>query len=127
MSQKKILIVDDNTQILEMYAKKFQKSGFSVSVEENGAKGVSRAEVMRPDIILLDIMMPVLDGFESLNVLRKKKEFNPIIIIFSNLESSDCVKKGLEMGANDYLFKINHTPGDVLERVNELLRERTER
>ena len=125
MRQKKILIVDDNKQILEMYGKKFETSGFEVSKEINGSRGVLAADKIKPDIVLLDIMMPVLDGFESLNILRNERNFCPIIILFSNLEDSTYVKKGLKMGANDYLFKIDHTPGDVLRRANELLNEKS--
>ena len=124
MRKKKILIIDDNKQILEMYGKKFETSGFEVFTESNGSKGILVADKINPDIILLDIMMPVLDGFESLNILRNERSFYPIIILFSNLEDHIYVKKGLKMGANDYLLKIDHTPGDVLKRANELLSEK---
>ena len=120
---KKILIVDDNEQILEMYKTKFEREGFEVAVELNGLSGFNSAKKIKPDVIVLDIMMPILDGLESLSLIRSQKNICPIVIILSNLTKGKYIKKGLEIGADDYLSKIDHTPSDVLKKAMELLRK----
>jgi len=118
----KILIAEDDKSIRELYAFKLEKSGFEVFTAEDGGKGWDLAKKEQPDIILLDIMMPVMNGFEVLKKLRKDKETENIpVVVLSNFGEIDQMTEGFVAGATDYLIKAEHTPTDVLDIVNDTL------
>ena len=119
----KILIVDDNEEILEMYRSKFQKDSesFEVFTESNGLKAIPLANEVEPDVILLDIMMPNLDGIETLNVIRKYSTFDPLVIFFSNLSEDQYIKKSMGMEADYFFSKAEHTPNEILNKVKEII------
>lgn len=125
MAKTKILIVEDDKSIRELYALKLEKSGFDVSTAEDGGKGLDTAKKVIPDIILLDVMMPVMNGFEVLKELKKDKNLaeTPVIIL-SNFGEVDQMTQGFVVGATDYLIKAEHTPSDVVEIVNETLKNK---
>lgn len=119
----KLLIVEDDKSILDLYNLKLTKVGFNVFTAENGEKGWELAQKELPDLILLDVMMPVMNGFEVLKKLREKKETANIpVIILSNYGEVDQMTKGFLVGATDYLVKAEHTPSDVVDIVNETLK-----
>lgn len=119
----KILIVEDDKSIRDLYEIKLNHSGFNVFTAEDGGKGWDLAQKEKPDLILLDIMMPVMNGFEVLKKLRKDKETKDIpVIILSNYGEVDQMTQGFLVGATDYLIKAEHTPSDVVEIVNETLK-----
>lgn len=124
-ANKKILIIDDDTFLLDMYSLKFSKSGFDVS-----ASGPEEAlEKLRtgflPDIILLDIVMPVIDGFE---LMEKMKEENlstdSIKIILSNRGQPSDIARGEALGAAGYIIKASSTPTEVIEKVRSIINEK---
>ena len=118
--KKTILIIDDDEGILTMFEKKFKKEGFEVYAEEDGLKGLTRATEKKPDIILLDIMMPGIDGLETLRAFKKCTDLNSKIIIFSNMsENSTSIQEALDLGADECLLKANYTPGDIVRHVKE--------
>lgn len=119
----KILIVEDDKSIRDLYEIKLNKVGFDVKTAEDGGAGWEIAQKELPDLILLDVMMPVMNGFEVLKKLRGKKETAEIpVIILSNYGEVDQMTQGFLVGATDYLIKAEHTPSDVVEIVNETLK-----
>jgi len=121
----KILIIDDEESILTMFKTKFENENFEVFVEKNGLSGLTTASAKRPDVILLDIMMPGIDGFETLRSFRENTSLDVIIIIFSNLGNrQEDIDKAFEMGANEYMLKANFTPEEVFQNVMKLITEK---
>ncbi|MBS8121939.1 response regulator transcription factor [Candidatus Vampirococcus lugosii] len=115
--KKTILIVEDNKELSEMFKIKFEKGGFNVFISDNGFDSLGLAIEKEPDLILLDIMMPDMDGFETLKVLKEQTSLKTKIFIFSNLKSDDHIKKAKKLGADDYLVKADYTPKEVLDKV----------
>lgn len=117
---KNILLVEDDEILAKMYADKFKREGYNVSVAYNGADGLKMAEEGSPKVILLDIIMPKMDGFVVLKKLRKNEKTKGIpVILLTNLGQEDDIKKGKKLGANDYFIKANHTPTEVVEKVKQ--------
>jgi DNA-binding response OmpR family regulator len=118
----KVLIVEDDTQILDVYKKKFELSKFEVFTAQNGVEGVKAAKEHHPDIILLDVMMPTMNGFEAIEKIKKDKDTAEIPVIFlSNYGEVDQMTEGFVNGAVDYLIKAEHTPSDVVNIVKDTL------
>jgi two-component system alkaline phosphatase synthesis response regulator PhoP len=118
----KVLIVEDDTQILDVYKKKFELSKFEVFTAQNGVEGVKATKEHHPDIILLDVMMPTMNGFEAIEKIKKDKDTADIPVIFlSNYGEVDQMTEGFVNGAVDYLIKAEHTPSDVVNIVKDTL------
>ena len=119
---RKILIVEDDSFLSDMYTTKFQMKGYMVGLAKNGREAMEEIKKEKPDIILLDVLMPQMDGFEFLENFKKKKEFGNIpVIILTNLGQKREVEKGLNLGADDYIIKAYFTPKEVVEKVENLL------
>jgi len=122
--KKKILIVEDDSFLLGMYANKLEMDDYRVFVAEDGKKGLRLALNEKPDIILLDIRLPEIDGFEILKRVKENEETKNIpIILLTNLSQKEDVEKGLAMGADDYLIKAHFMPSEVIDKINALLRK----
>jgi len=120
---KKVLIVEDDEMLAGMYSEKFSISGYETEVAHNGSEGVKKSFEFKPDIILLDIIMPKMDGFVVLKKLKKNELTEKIpVVMLTNLGQEDDIVKAKTLGAVDYFIKANHTPGDVLKKVEELLK-----
>ncbi len=118
----KVLLVEDDEMLHSMYTQKFEKEGYEVISAYNGSDGVKKAQTEKPALILMDIIMPKMDGFVALKKLKKKDETKDIpVIMLTNLGQEEDVKKGKELGADDYFIKANHTPAEVVAKVKELL------
>ena len=125
MSATKVLIIDDDAFLLDMYSIKFKESGFSVEIAQNGEEAVEKVKELNPDVILLDIVMPKLDGFEVLRAFKKDKiAENALIIILTNLGQKEDIEKGLALGAADYIIKAHFTPSEVVAKVKSLLEKK---
>ena len=119
---KKILIVEDERQMYEVLVDKFTMAGFSVVGASNGEEGLSQALKERPDVILLDIIMPVMDGYTVLKQVRSDPELkHQLVVVFSNLGQDEEVMKGLQLGADDYLIKSNLTPTELTKKLEAVL------
>lgn len=122
---KKILIIEDERGLAEMYKLKLEKEGYSVSLAAEGRSGIKIAKKEKPDLILLDIVMPGLDGFEVLRILRAEPATENLkIFVFSNLGQEDEVERGLQEGADKYLIKANLTPGQLISKIEEAFAEK---
>jgi two-component system alkaline phosphatase synthesis response regulator PhoP/two-component system response regulator VicR len=118
----KVLIVEDDLAISNLYKAKLTKEGFTVFTAYNGKEGLEAVKKDNPDIILLDVMMPVMSGFEMLKALRNIKEYKETpVIILSNYGETDQMTEGFLDGATDYLIKVEHTPDDVVQIVTDTL------
>ncbi|NQU77123.1 response regulator [Candidatus Falkowbacteria bacterium] len=119
---KKVLLIEDEEMLSEMYKMKFEAEGFKFLHGKDGEEGIELAKNEKPDIILLDVIMPKMDGFAVLKELKKEAITKGIkVILLTNLGQEEDVKKGKAMGANDYLVKANFTPAQVVAKVREVL------
>ena len=106
MKQKKILIVDDEPNIVMSLEYAFKKKDFEVFIARDGTEALEIAEKERPDLVLLDIMMPEMDGYETLKQVRGNKELMHTEVVFLSAKSKEKdIEKGLKMGADSYLTK----------------------
>ena len=119
---KKVLIVEDDTLISSMYKIKLEQDGYAVVVANNGSEGLVKVKAEKPDIILLDIIMPQLDGFTVLEGMRGKLGIKAPIIMLTNLGTEEDRAKGEKLGATDYLVKSSVTPAQVSENVTKNLK-----
>src|SRR3989338_11294305 len=116
----KILVVEDESFLLDLYQIKLEQSGFEVIKACNGKEGMSLVRLEQPNLILLDILMPQVDGYEMLaNIKSDPKTKNIPVIIFSNLSQKEEIEKGLQLGASDFIIKTSVTPSQLEARVKE--------
>lgn len=122
MSSTKIAIIEDDMAISQMYRLKFEAEGYEVQTAENGKLGLELAEVFKPDIVLLDLMMPEMNGDEMLAELRKKEwGKDVIVIILTNLGEEEAPKTLKNLGVHSFIVKAEMTPRQVAERVKQAL------
>lgn len=115
---KKILIVEDEEILTDLLGKKLTQVGYDVSVARDGVEGMEQVERSIPDLILLDIVMPRMGGFEVIKELKKKEEFSKIpIIIISNSGQPVELDLAQRLGVNDWLIKTDFDPQEVLDKV----------
>jgi two-component system, OmpR family, alkaline phosphatase synthesis response regulator PhoP len=118
---KKVLIVDDEPGVVKMIRYLLEKNSFAVVTATEGEEGTKLAELEKPDLILMDIMMPVIDGNEATRRLKENEATKSIpVIMLSALGQEGDVAKSLELGAIDYIVKPFH-PQELLERIKKLL------
>jgi len=120
---KKILLIEDDPFLIDIYTVKIKESGFEIAVAKDGEKALRALEKEKPDLLLLDIVLPRIDGWELLKKIKEKDEFkNLLVIILSNLGQKQEVKKGLDLGAAKYLIKAHYTPTEVVEEIKKVLK-----
>ena len=120
---KKILIIEDDPFLSEMYATKFNQSGFQTELATDGKKGLEKIKTSKPDLILLDIVLPKMDGFEILKKIKKDSKLKEIpLILLTNLGQKNEVEKGLALGADEYIVKAHFTPTAVVAKVKKILK-----
>jgi DNA-binding response OmpR family regulator len=118
----KIAIIEDDPVISQMYRMKFEADGFEVALANNGQKGVELVEAFAPDMILLDIQMPVMSGAEALEIMRGKTWGKDIpVIILTNMGEEEAPKSLRDLGIHSYIVKANLTPRQVEQQVKEAL------
>ena len=121
---KKILFIEDEFTLQKSMGEFLEKAGFKIIQALDGEIGLNLAEKEKPDLILLDLILPKISGFEVLKRLKENKETKDIpVIILTNLEESTDVGKSLELGATTYLVKSDQSLDDVLERIKQTLKE----
>jgi DNA-binding response OmpR family regulator len=122
-AKKKILVVEDDTALRAMYKGKFEADGFEVLTADNGADGLELAKNEKPDIIMLDVIMPQIDGFSVLQELKNDTKTKSIpTIMLTSLGTDEDKEKGEKMGAVDYIVKANLTPAQVSEKIKKYLK-----
>lgn len=120
----KIIIVEDDSMISEIYQKKFVESGFEVLTAKTGEQVLALAKNNPVDLILLDLIMPKMDGFEVIERLRKGSEYDKSIkiIISSNLSQREDQEKAMKLGADGFVTKSEHTPSELVSEVSRMMK-----
>ncbi len=119
----KILVVEDDSFLAGMYVTKFGLEGFSVDLASDGKEGLKKAREWKPDLILLDIVLPIMDGFTMLQKVKADASTRDVpVVLLTNLGQKGDVERGLALGAADYLIKAHFMPSEVIEKVKRLLR-----
>lgn len=120
---KKILIVEDDKFLRELISRKLAKENYETVEAIDGEEGITKAKEEKPDLILLDLILPTIDGFEVLAKIKAEPTLSHIpVIILSNLGQREDVEKGLELGAVDYLIKAHFTPGEIIDKIRKILK-----
>ncbi len=124
LKQTKILVAEDDPAMAEIVVHKLTTTGFSVRHASDGAKALEMFRAEKPDIMLLDLMMPEMDGFQVLEAIRgdadKKKAETPVIVL-SNLWSNQDILKAKSLKADDYMVKAYFTTEEILNKINAIL------
>ena len=119
----KIAIIEDDQVISQMYRMKFEADGFDVQVAENGRDGIALVETMKPDLILLDMQMPQMNGAEALKEIRSHDWGRDIpVIVLTNLGEEEAPKNLRALGIDSYIVKADLTPRQVVDRVKTALK-----
>jgi DNA-binding response OmpR family regulator len=119
---KKILLVEDDPFLIDIYTTKLSSSGFDAQVATKGEEAVRKMTDEEHDLVLLDVVLPQMDGWEILREVKEikdKKGFK--IFVLSNLSQKEEIEKGLSLGADKYLIKAHYTPSEVVEEIKEFL------
>jgi two-component system alkaline phosphatase synthesis response regulator PhoP len=125
MSKPKVLVIDDEQDIRDIVQYNLQKEGFDVEVAEEGVSGIALTKSFKPDIVLLDVMMPNMDGIEVCEKIRAIPELQSTLICFLTARNEDYSQiAGLEAGADDYIAKPLK-PKVLVSRLNALLRRKS--
>lgn len=116
----KILIIDDDPFILDMYVLKFKEEGFLVETAQDGKTGLKKIQEYQPRVVLLDIVMPTMDGFDVLKE-SKKTPSDCKYVLLTNLGQKEDIDQGMQLGADDYIIKAHFTPSEVVAKIKKLL------
>jgi len=117
-AQKKILIVEDDNFLRSLTAKRLEKEGYVVAVAVDGESALVTAKDEQPDLILLDLLLPGLDGFAVLGKLKADADLKKVpVIVFSNLGQKEDIEKAKLLGADQFLIKANFTLDDVMDKI----------
>ncbi|MBI1971252.1 MAG: response regulator [Candidatus Wildermuthbacteria bacterium] len=115
---QKILVIEDDPFLRELTTQKLSKEGYEVFESADGEKGLELAKEKKPNLVLLDMMLPGIDGFRVLQHLKENHATNSIpVVILSNLGGKEDVERALELGAADFLIKVQFTPEEVIEKI----------
>ncbi|PIZ87963.1 MAG: response regulator [Candidatus Nealsonbacteria bacterium CG_4_10_14_0_2_um_filter_39_15] len=119
---KKILLIEDEKILAEMYKEKFSQAGFEVLLAFESKEGLKMVKKERPDLIVLDILLPRENGITFLGWLRQDPEIAATpVVAFSNYDDPETKKQALKLGAKDYLIKTNYTPSEIVAKIKQLL------
>lgn len=125
MDKKTILLVEDDSFVSDIYQTKISSEGFDMMVAENGLEAIKKLEEKIPDLILLDIIMPYMDGIETLKRIKAEEKWKKIpVILLTNLSEKEKIEEALGIGADDYLIKSHFTPSEVISKVNMMLKNK---
>jgi DNA-binding response OmpR family regulator len=122
MNAQKIVLVEDDEILSKVLYAELTDAGFEVSQAFDGETGLESIKSKRPDLVLLDIILPKKNGFEVLEEIRKSPDTkNIFVIILTLLGEDEDIKKGLRLGANDYLVKSSHSVDEIVEKIKSFL------
>jgi DNA-binding response OmpR family regulator len=120
---KVILVVEDDKFLRELMTQKLVREGFKIAEAVDGEEGLKKIKEEKPGIVLLDLILPGIDGFEVLTRMKEDPEISQTpVIILSNLGQREDVERGLKLGATDYLIKAHFTPGEIIEKIKNIIK-----
>ena len=127
-NKSKVLMIEDDPVLQRMYISKLTEGGYEVDLARDGAEGLHKALNTDPDLVLLDLMLPKVNGLQILAEMRKNPNTRKTpVIVLSNLGQADDATKALQLGADDYVVKLNTPPSSVLKKIQMLLSQRKAR
>ena len=119
---KSILLVEDDPFVVDIYTKKLTEAGFSVEVTQDKEETLKKISERKPDLMILDIVLPNIEGWDLLKEIKEDLSFRDIkVAILSNLGQKDDVERGLKLGAERYFIKAHYTPTQVVEEIKKML------
>lgn len=125
---KSILLIEDDTSLSELYKTAFEKNGYKTILAADTNEAVATLSREKPNLILLDIMLPGQNGLDFLKELKAKEETKNIpVILLTGLAKDPIIKEAFDLGAVGYLIKTHHTPSGVVEEVKNFLKERNKK
>jgi len=120
--EKKVLVIEDDRFLIKAYEVKLKSEGYSVSVAHNGEEGLAKIESQKPDIVLLDLIMPRMDGFDVLKKIQQHKDWKKIpVLILTNLGQEDDRERGLKLGAEDYFVKADYSLAQITDFIKKYI------
>ena len=118
----KVLIIDDDKFIRTVYESELHQENIEVELAEDGEKGLEKARSVKPDLILLDMILPGMSGFELLEKLKADDELKKIpVVVFSSLNQQSDIDEAVKLGAVKYLPKDTHSPSQIVEEIKKIL------
>jgi DNA-binding response OmpR family regulator len=121
----KILLVEDDQILARLYQAKFKKEGFEIELAYDGLEGVDKMKAFAPDLVILDLIMPKMDGFSFLEKIQDDSSLNPEkapILVLSNLGQESDIKRAQELGAKDFFVKADISLSQMIEKVKKHLK-----
>jgi len=125
-NEKRILLIEDNDLLIKIYTIKLKKEGYTIDVCHNGREGLEKLRNNYYSLILLDLMMPIMDGYDMLRNYQSSKIYKKApIIILTNLGQQEDISSAEKLGItkNNYIVKAKVTPNEVISRINETIKE----
>ena len=120
---KKILLIEDEKMLVEMYSQKFEQEGFEVVSAFTAEEGLELAKKEKPDLIILDILLPRKNGVSFLKELKKEPEISQIpVVALSNYDHPETKQEALALGVKEYIIKTDYTPKEIVEKIKEYLK-----
>jgi two-component system OmpR family response regulator len=123
MYMKKIMIIEDDKSLQEIYTINFEAAGYEVIISGDGLAGISEVVEKKPDIILLDVMMPNMDGFAFLKAMNENTSVHIPVVVCSNLSDKETSDKAFASGAAAVLLKINYSGKELVSKINLILEQ----
>lgn len=121
-----LLLIEDDTFLAGMYVTKLTMENFQVDLSNDGKAGLEKAKKIKPDLILLDVLLPKMNGFDVLKSLKDDPATKDIpVVLLTNLGQKTDVVKGLELGAVDYMIKAHFMPSEVVAKIKDILKQST--
>ncbi len=121
--KKRVLLIEDDSFISQLYALKFSKTPYEMILARDGEEGIALSKDQKPDLILLDIILPKLSGFSVLESFKSDPETKDIpVILLTNLGQQENIQRGMNLGAADYIIKAHHTPQEVINKIEPFLK-----
>lgn len=119
-----ILLIEDDMFIAEIYTIEFRQGGYDVNIAQDGKKGLSMVKQLHPAVVLLDIILPKMSGWDVLKVMKSDEELKHIpVVLMTNLGQQDEVERGRTLGADAYLIKAYIGPRELLAEVEKILKK----
>ena len=121
---KKIFLIEDDTDILNLYQRVLRDEGFEVCLNSDGSNVIEQALEFKPDLIVLDILLPKISGFDLLQAVKANTSLSNIpVFILTNVAEEVSLKKALDLGAHAYLTKAEYTPQEIIDHIKQHFRE----